>query len=96
MTSPTGSDDVLDRGEAGAGGPTSGALPVSPLPTEFAQLADAILVAQQRIQAADLPDDVTAQLSRSVRRAVRTSRTDVARAHLALDRLHAEMDALGC
>ncbi len=96
MTTPTGPDDGPAAHRSSPVTSSCGALAGQPLPMDLQQLADAILVVQQRIQRADLPHDVTAQLSRDVRRAVQTSRADVARAHVALARLHRAMDALGC
>lgn len=96
MSGPGALDDGAAAARCGPAASSPDARAALPLPAELQQLADAILVAQQRIQRAALPHDVTAQLSRAVRRAVQTSRADVPRAHLVLARLHRDMDALGC
>lgn len=94
MNRHTGADDDSSGARASNVAVPPVALQAATLPTALQQLADAIAVVQQRIDHLELSDDMAAQLSREVRRAVRAVRVDVVRGRRELDRLHRRLDAL--
>ena len=84
------------------GRPTDAAAPSSALvggqvlPAELQELAEAIRVAQQRIEASSTTAEHRAQLARDLRRAVQAGRDQPAEGRRRLGALHARMDAAGC